>query len=193
MTSKSRESSIALVVAGMVIAAMAGCLRPTPYQQTTIEWTRRAKLHQTYQEIIQLAATYKSAAWRAAHATKEADARGLTGAARDQHVAQARGAATAAVEIEMLVTTWDRRENDLDRGASSVWRVRLLDDGGGEIAPLEIIKDKRPVLAVRADFPAMGDFATPYVARFPIKPGMSTIRLRMSSSRGGVEVSWPAE
>lgn len=188
---------------GIVLASVvaAGCLTPTPYQRVTKEWTRKTQLRGPYQEVMQLAATYKSAEWRAAYAQKDAQARGLSGAAREQRIAQAEAEASGPIEIHLLLTTWDRRENDLDHGKKSVWRVRMLDEAGGEVEPLEIVKDKRPLLVVRAEFPAMGDFATAYVAKFPRKtepasvagasaPGKS-IRLRLSSERGGVEVEWP--
>src|SRR5690606_9469842 len=105
--------------------------------------------------------------WRAARAEKDADARGLEGEARAQRIAQARAEGAGPCEFQLTVVTWDRRESDLDRGAKSVWRVRLLDEQGFEIAPLEIIKDKRPPLIIREEFPAFGDFATSYLARFP--------------------------
>ena len=79
-----------------------------------------------------------------------------------------------------MVTTWDRRENDLDRGKKSVWRVVLVDEHGHEIEPLEIVKDKRPTFTVRAEFPALGDFATPYIARFPRTPPLSVRASRRS-------------
>jgi hypothetical protein len=174
-----------------LLAALAGCLGPTPYQRTTIDWTRKTNLRGPYQEVMQLAAIYKSPEWRLAHATKDAEVRGLAGPARDQRLAQAQADAAGPIEIQLLVTTWDRRENDLDRGQKSIWRVRLLDDAGSEVEPLEITKDKRPVLVLRAEFPAMGDFATAYVAKFPRKTDPKNIRMRMSSERGGVEVTWP--
>jgi hypothetical protein len=98
-------------------------------------------------------------------------------------------------EVELLVTTWDRRENDLDRGKKSVWRIVLVDATGNEIEPLEIVKDKRPTFTLRADYPALGDFATAYIARFPrdkvlLGPDVKAIRLRMSSARGGIELTW---
>jgi len=178
-----------LVLAVMVI----GCVGPTPYQRTTNEWTRQTTLDGGYQQVLQLAAVYKSAAWRTAHAEKDADARGLAGDARSQRLAQAQADAAGPLEFVLLVTTWDRRENDLDRGKKSVWRVRMLDASGAEIEPLEILKDKRPILTLRAEYPAMGDFATAYIVRFkrPTTPG--ELKIRMSGERGGVEVSWPAE
>lgn len=169
-----------------------GCVGPSPYQRTTNEWTRQTKLDSNYQQVLQLAAVYKSAAWRTAHAHKDSDARGLTGDARTQRIAQAQADAAGPIEIELLVTTWDRRENDLDRGKKSTWRIRMLDGAGAEIEPMELIKDKRPLLTLRAEYPAMGDFATAYIVRFkrPETP-LAQLRLRMSGERGGVELSWP--
>jgi hypothetical protein len=129
------------------------------------------------------------------HAARDATFRGLPAEAREQRCQQAKADAAGPYEVELMVTTWDRRENDLDRGKKSIWHVVLVDDSGKEIEPLEIIKDKRPSFTVRAEFPAFGDFATPYVARFPrdaavLGPNVHAIRLRMSSERGGVELAW---
>jgi hypothetical protein len=167
------------------------------YDDVVADWTRKAQLHAAYQEVCELVATFKSAEWRAAHAVHDADIRGLTGSAREQHLAQSRAELAGPYELEVMVTTWDRRENDLDRGKKSVWRVVLIDEAGQEIAPLEIVKDRRPAYVVRAEFPALGEFATPYVARFPrssplFGPSARQVRLRMSSTRGGVEVDWKA-
>jgi len=165
------------------------------YADVTRSWTRTTSMRADYQEILEVAATLKSPEWRAAHAARDADHRRLDGAAREQRMAQARAEMEGPWEVELMVTTWDRRENDLDRGKRSVWHVALVDDAGNEIEPLEIVKDKRPAFTVRADYPALGDFATPYIARFPrtaaiLGPGVKQVRLRMSGSRGGVELVW---
>jgi hypothetical protein len=167
------------------------------YDEVVADWTRKAQLHAAYQEVCELVATFKSAEWRAAHAAYEADNRGLTGDARAKHIAQARADVAGPYELEVMVTTWDRRENDLDRGKKSVWRIVLIDEQGQEIEPLEIIKDRRPSYVVRAEFPALGEFAMPYIARFPrttalFGPAAKQLRLRMSSTRGGIEVTWNA-
>ncbi len=139
------------------------------YDDVTTTWTRRTTLRGEFQEALDLVATFKSADWRATHASRDADHRGLTGEARSQRFAQAQAEMAGPYEVELLVTTWDRRENDLDRGQKSVWHVVLVDEQGHEIAPLEIVKDKRPSYTLRAEFPALGDFATALVviARFP--------------------------
>jgi hypothetical protein len=167
------------------------------YDDVTDRWTRTARMRSTYQEALELAATFKSPEWRFAHAAKDAESRGLAGPARDQLFAQARAEDAGPYEFQLMVTTWDRRENDLDRGKKSVWRVRLLDEQGMEIEPIEIIKDKRPGFVVRNQFPAHGEFATAYIVRFPrtqplLGPTVKQLRLRLSSERGGVELTWLA-
>jgi hypothetical protein len=167
------------------------------YGAVTSAWTRSAVLRGAYQEVLDLSATFKSPDWRAAHAERDAEFRKLDGAAKTSRLDEAHAEVSGPYEVELLVTTWDRRENDLDRGAKSVWRVVLVDEAGHEIAPLEILRDKRPAFQVRAEFPAFGDFAVAYIARFPrttpvLGPAVKQLRLRMSSERGGVELTWLA-
>ncbi|HEY5946501.1 MAG TPA: hypothetical protein VIV40_13460 [Kofleriaceae bacterium] len=168
------------------------------YDKTTGRWTRSGQTRDQYQEILELAATFRSPEWRAAYASRDAYFRGLQGAAREARMAQAKADDAGPYEVELMVTTWDRRENDLDRGKKSIWRVVLLDDQDNEIEPIEIVKDKRPAFTVRSDFPAFGDFAVAYIARFPrdkqlLGPNVARLRLRMSSVRGFVVLTWDAK
>jgi hypothetical protein len=192
------------------VTALAGCSHAPPrvqlvedwpttapgsYEAVTTAWTRTATLRGAYQEVLDLAATFKSAEWRYAHAVHTAQDRGLAGSELANTLDAAHADVSGPYEVELMVTTWDRRENDLDRGAKSVWHVALVDEAGHEVTPLEIVKDRRPNFVVRAEFPAFGDFATAYVARFPrvtplLGPNIHQVRLRVSSERGGVEVSW---
>ncbi|HSD86864.1 MAG TPA: hypothetical protein VLB44_05095 [Kofleriaceae bacterium] len=170
---------------------------PPSYADATDAWTRRSSLRGQYQEVLELAATFKSPEWRAARATRDADYRNLTGEQRQAFIEQARAEAAGPYEVELMITTWDRRENDLDRGKRSVWGVVLIDQNGTQVQPLEIVKDRRPPFTVRADFPALGDFATAYIARFPrttplLGPDVRKLRLRFFGVRGSVEVEWDA-
>lgn len=208
--SRDRDRLTCVLVA-VLVAGLAGCQTGYPavrltedwpnavrdYEDVVEDWTRRAKLQAEFQEVCELVATLKSAEWRAAHAAHQAELRGLTGEARSELIAKSRADAAGPYEFEVMFTTWDRRENDLDRGKKSVWRVVLLDDSGAEIEPLEIVRDRRPANIVRAEFPGFGEFATPYIARFPrtasiFGPGRREVRLRVSSTRGGLEVQWKA-
>ena len=184
-------------VPAVVLDDQAWPARIGDYEEVTENWTRTANMRSTYQEALEVSATFKSNEWRAADAAKDADARGLVGEARAQRMAQAQADAAGPYEFELMVTTWDRRENDLDRGKRSVWRLRMLDENGMEIEPLEVIKDKRPGFIIRSEFPAFGDFAEAYIVRFPrnkplLGPGVKQMRMRLSSTRGGVELVWRA-
>ena len=169
------------------------------YLLITDAWTRRDVLRGQYQEIAELYGVFLSPDWRAAHASKLADLRKLTGEARDKLCAQAQADMAGPYEVELLFTTWERRENDLDRGKKSMWRTVLVDDQGQEIEALEIVKDPRSsdVHAVRDEFPAAGDFSRAYIARFPrttpvLGPSVRSLHLRMTSERGGLELVWEA-
>lgn len=167
------------------------------YKDITKDWTRSAVLHGDYQEIMELAATMKTPEWRLVHAERDAKNRGLVGAAKDQRIAQAKADAEGPYEFELMVTTWDQRENDLDRGAKAAWRITLLDGTGKEIAPLEVARDRRQVNVIRSEFPALGDFAKGYIVKFPreanvLGPDVKQVRLRVSGERGGLEVTWDA-
>ncbi len=197
-----------LAAALLVVAACAGVdphvrlteewpAKVDDYTDVTAAWTRTTSMRGPYQQALRVSATFKSPAWREAHAIKDADARQLVGDARAQRMAQAQAEVAGPYEVELLVTTWDRAENDLDRGKKSVWHVALIDETDHEIEPLEVVRDKRPPFIVRSEFPALEDFAIPYLVRFPrttpvLGEGIHRLRLRMSSERGGVELVWLA-
>ena len=166
------------------------------YKDVTKEWARYGVLRGQYQEVLSVWAVFKSPEWRAAHADEQAEDRKLDGPGRDALRAEAEAAMADQYEVELMATTWDRKENDFDR-KKSVWRVVLVDEQGREIVPTSIERDKRPPGVLRADFPMFGDFAQAYVARFPrteplLGPTVKQLRLRVSSDRGGIELGWDA-
>ena len=100
-------------------------------------------------------------------------------------------------EVTILLSTWDRRENDLHRGPRASWHVALIDETGTAITPTTIERDRRPENVIRADYPHYGDFMQAYVAKFPktlelMKPGAHEFRLRVWGPRGAVELTWTA-
>lgn len=167
------------------------------YPEATRQWTRSTSLSASYQLVLSVDATLRSPAWRAARAARDADLRALGPAAREAELQRARDEAAGPWEFELLVTTWDRRENDLHRGKRATWHATLLDEQGNEIQPLEVIRDRRPMHVVRAEYPHLGDFAQAYVVRFPkdkpmLGPDARRVRLRLTSVRGAVELLWLA-
>ncbi len=167
------------------------------YEDVTEAWTRKAVLRGEYQQALEVYATFRSPEWRAARAAREAEIRRLDGSARDNLMAEARTAAAGDYEVTMVVTTYERSENDLHRGERSVWRVALVDDAGKETPPSTVVRDRRPYEVLRAELPMLGDFATVYVATFPrtaavLRDGAQRVALKIWGARGGVELVWTA-
>jgi hypothetical protein len=202
----------AIVVAVGAAVGLAGCPKPAArpvldgswpaaapsYRPTVETWTRAADIQDSYQLIARIHATLLSPAWRTAMIERRVRIGKLGDDGRAELEAAQRAADEAAWEVVIVMSTWDRRENDLDRGKKSIWRVVLVDDQDNEIEPIEIVKDKRPAFTVRADYAAYGDFATAYIARFPrdkqlLGDGVKRVRLRLSRVRGGIELTWTAQ
>ncbi|HWN67120.1 MAG TPA: hypothetical protein VNM90_05740 [Haliangium sp.] len=201
-----------VLVSGVLVALASGCggpgaagpvsldgtwpEQPGSYHDVNERWTRHAVLRKYPSIILEVYATFESPEWRAAHASYLAERRNMSNAARAVLLEQTRQVSeTAPYEVQLLVTTNDRRENDLTKGKRSVWRVVLVDPQGNEIEPLSIERDRRPREVIAAEFPHLGDFAEPYVARFPrdvalLGPDAAKLSLKMGSARGGVELVW---
>ena len=167
------------------------------YRDVTADWTRHAELNAGYQEALVVDATFKSAEWRAASIERTVRLGGLDGTQRAALTQQAQKDLAEHYEVQLLVTTWDRRENDLHRGPKSVWKVVLIDDAGVAIEAASIERDRRPENVLRAEYPALGDFSQAYVAKFPrrvelMRPGAKRFALRIWGARGAVEMAWRA-
>jgi hypothetical protein len=170
--------------------------KPGDFDDITEAWTRHGEFRRDYQQVLTVDATIKSPEWRAAHVARTAKARGLDAASTEALFAENKAAAIAALELELIVTTWDRKENELSR-PNPVWTVTLIDGNGRSIAPLKVRRDKRPKHVLRAEFPQVPDFHEAYVATFPADPpvlvcGSKTVRLRVAGERGSVELVWNA-
>jgi hypothetical protein len=206
-----RNVPVLVFVAGVLALLMFGCgsgaagpvsldgtwpEQPESYRDVHEQWTRHGALREYPSIVLEVYATFKSPAWRAAHAGYLAERRSMSNAARAVLLEQTRQVSDSEpYEVQLLVTTNDRRENDLTRGKRSVWRVVLVDAQGNEIEPLSIERDRRPREVIRAEFPDLGDFAEAYVARFArdvalLGPDATQFSLKMGSARGGVELIW---
>jgi hypothetical protein len=162
---------------------------PGNYRDQTADWTRRGILREQFQQTLEVLATFRAPPWRAARAAHEARIRG-TEPPRPTNVET-----NTDYEFLLVVTTYDRAENDLDRGDRSVWRVAMVDDAGAETAPTSIVRDKRPAEAIRVEVPELGDFATVYRVSFPgsaraLGPDVRAISLRVWSDRGAIKLTW---
>lgn len=170
--------------------------QPEGYREVTERWTRHAILRSSTEQVLEVFATLKSPEWHAAHVAYLAETEQLSPAARAELATSAQLTATQGpYEVALMMTTYDRRENDLDKGKRSIWRVVLTDGQGNALEPLEIERDRRPRGVIAAELPYLNDFATPYVVRFPrdlalMGPDAKQIALKISSTRGAVTLIW---
>jgi hypothetical protein len=156
-------------------------------------WTRSGIIWDMFDKALEVHATFMSPEWRAARVERRTHYSRLTPHQRAEMEAAETKADAAFYEVQLLVSTWDHRENDLARDERSVWKVVILDDRGNEIPVEDIDKDRRPRETLFEEFPDLNDFAIAYVARFPrtvdLYAGRS-FRLRISGPRGAVDLVW---
>ena len=168
------------------------------YDRETAAWSRGGELHANFQQVAKLHALIKAPSWRAAWVARRAEQGSLSPGAKQELLTAQQAADQEALEVVLVLTTWDRSENDLDRGARSVWRVALVDADGNEHLPVEIKRDRRPEMVLRAEYPGVDDFSKVYVAKFPrdihvYGDDVQQVGLRVSSPRGGIELTWQAD
>ena len=172
---------------------------PPDLARATEMWTRSDKVVAGFSEqlelIAEVSATYRSPAWRAALVRREARNGELTEAAIAARLEEQKKAAAEHHEFVLLMTTHDRRINDLTKGERSVWSLRLRDSTGGEVAPVEVKKDRRPRSEIETELPHLGDFDEIYIVKFPgdhpiLAEGAERFSLKMWSGRGSLELVW---
>lgn len=173
------------------------------YGEVTEAWTRRAAFHTrpgsehdyVIEQTLEVTATLESPEWRAAYVRFMTHQNRLPPDAARALLAEQKKDAADHYVVELMVATYHRRANDLQKGDRSIWRVALADDQGHEIVAGEIQRDRRPRSEITAQFPGLKDFEEPYVARFPrtidlLHPGARRVSLKMTSAQGGVELVW---
>jgi len=165
------------------------------YGDVVEQWTRSSRVLDNFDRVLDVHATFLSPAWRAAYVDERAKREMMGDEARAELANEQRAAMSELYEIELLVSTYLHRENDLHKGERSMWRVVLVDDRGNEVRPIAIERDRRKRSVIKTYFPHMTDFHTPYIARFPrtvdlLRRDARAFSLRIASARGGVELVW---
>lgn len=174
---------------------------PPSLEDATRAWTRSDRLVGSFSEQMELIAavhvTFKSPQWRAALVEREARRGELDAAATEARLAEEKKAAAEHHEFVLLLTTHDRRLNDLTKGDRSVWSLRLRDGSGTDVAPVEVKKDRRPRSEIASELPHLGDFDQIYIVKFPgdvpiVGASADKFSLKMWSGRGALELVWSA-
>ncbi len=170
-----------------------------PYEESVDNWTRRGVLRASYadqgSQLLELYATFLSTEWRAAYSDRQAELQKFSAKSRQEFEEQQRQQSKAHHQVELIISTYHPKHNDLHRDRS-IWRVVLVDEQGNEILAQSIEKDRRPRQLIAAEFNKLGDFSEAYIATFPHDPKLlagKKFSLRISCSLGTVEVEWLAE
>jgi hypothetical protein len=206
----------AIAVASLAAALAAACASSPPpvelseswparagdFEDVSRKWTRHGRERtgpddrgNVIDQALDVIATFKSPEWRAAYVQYRAEHNKLPPGEVAALTAREQADDKQHYEVMLLVATYDPRLNDLQKGARSIWRVALVDATGAEIVASEIKRDRRPRSAIAAEFPGLGDFHEPYVARFPrtvnlLRPDANRFSLKVTSSQVGVELVW---
>jgi hypothetical protein len=216
---RRRAALAATVVAAATLAAACGpsgsavvvdlgqsprSYAPSDYRKVLSRWTRRALITRDFDTTLDVAATFKSHDFRWAYAVRYSAQYQLSTADQDRLLKGQLAELDAAYEF--LVSAAATRFEWVDfHKKDSVWRVRLLDDRGHELAPLEVRRLKTPVAELEAFFPPstrsqpVASFYTTYLLRFPKKLPDGTpldlesagkVTLRFAGVLGAAELNW---
>lgn len=167
------------------------------FAQVNRRYTRHHAVNESFAEVIKVYGVLLTPEWRTARVGFRRDREQLSAETTEALLASEKAADGAYHEVMLLVTTHDRQENDLHRGARATWKVTLIDGNGKEYPAVDVIRDRRPRKIIRAEYPDFGDFAVAYLARFPREATVygdptQPVRVRVASSRGTVMLEWSA-
>ncbi len=194
-------ASVALLSAACGPKAGPVVLSPTwpqqvdKYDVVNAKWTRVGEVYQGVERVLHAVAIFKSPEWRTAMIDRRARLERLSTADRSSLLAQEKQQADKFYEVTVLVTTYNRRENDLHKGPRSVWKLALMDDQGNRVVSTEAKRDRRPLDVIRSEYPQYGDFAQAYLVRFPktidiLRTAARYFSLRIAGTRGATELFW---
>jgi hypothetical protein len=177
---------------------------PSDYRTVLARWTRRALITRDFDTTLDVAATLKSYDFRWAYSVRYAAQFQLSTADQDKLLKGQMAELDTAHEFVVSAAATRFEWIDFHK-KDSVWRVRLLDDRGNELAPMEIRRLKTPVAELEAFFPPstrsqpMASFYTTYLIRFPKKlpdgapvdlEHAGKLTLRFAGVLGAAELNW---
>lgn len=171
--------------------------KPRSYETTARAWTRGGDINQNYQLVARVHATFLSPELRAAEIEYRTELERLSPGQRQKLVESEQKAAAGDYVVELFLATHEPRENDLNKGKRSIWRLTLADDRGNDVEAVDIKRDRRPHEVLRSLYPWISAFDRAYIVRFPrtvdvLHQGAREFTLRAACPRGSVVLTWNA-
>lgn len=170
------------------------------YPQVLARWTRDGQLYNEFDSPLTVTATFNSWDFSWAYVIRYAYDYRLT--VDQRRVLLETTLNTTRDEHQFYIALYgaNRRWTDLSR-PNSAWIVRLIDDQGGETAPLKIEAIVKPGALERTYFPYTSVFRLAFRIHFPVEnEGKKTISadakwfgLRFAGAEGNQELHWDVE
>ena len=170
------------------------------YPEVLQRWTRSQSLIDVTQldDMLTVTATFESWDFRWAYVVRYAQDYRLTVEQRRALLATTLKESTESHQFYVALYGANWRWIDLTR-PNSAWIVRLIDDTGGETAPIEIEHIVKPGALERTYFPYTTQWRQVFRLRFPraapdgratIAPSTKWVGLRFAGAQGNEELRW---
>ena len=171
------------------------------YKANLDEWTREARIHRGLAVELILSATLKSKPFRRAYAHEYAAAYKLNAEETKDFIEDHVAAADMGYEFLLAVFVPQEDWDDFD-DSDSMWRLRIVTEGGKRIRPTEIRRIKEKDALLFHFFPYITPWKSVYVVRFPPdvlvnrkRPSQRPERviLEIASVLGSTRMEWELE
>ncbi|MEO7113043.1 MAG: hypothetical protein ABI183_21575 [Polyangiaceae bacterium] len=170
------------------------------YPQVLARWTRDGQLYNEFDSPLTVTATFNSWDFSWAYVIRYAYDYRLT--VDQRRVLLETTLNTTRDEHQFYIALYgaNRRWTDLSR-PNSAWIVRLIDDQGGETAPVKIEAIVKPGALERTYFPYTSVYRLAFRIHFPVEndgkktitPGAKWFGLRFAGAEGNQELHWDVE
>ncbi len=173
------------------------------YSSVLQQHTRSNQIYDGLNTRVQVSATYYSASWRRAWIARQIDALKLNHQEQTSLFAEQQDAHRQYHQFFLALYAENRKWKNLD-DKKTIWQVSLVDDRGQQrILPARIERINRHYEELSQYYPYISFFDTAYLVSFPRSdasgtpffkaPDCHTIKLRMVSSIGSIDLTWQVE
>lgn len=170
------------------------------YRRVYGRWTRDAEAFAwtELEDVLRVTATFEAWDFRWAYVVRYAQDHALLPDQREALLQATLSDAGANHRFFVTLAGQYYREGNL-AARSTAWRVLLVDPEGGQTAPVEIERLRRPTAAERVYFPSIGPWRQAFRVVFPalredgspsIPEGADFVVLRLTGARGRVDLRW---
>jgi hypothetical protein len=168
------------------------------YAASLKRWTRHGHVVADFDEAMQASATLRSPEFRAAYASRYIQDYQVVPDSRERVRGEIMSDGADSYEFHIETATHDYDINDLS-SAKTVWRVTLINDGGHEVKPREIIPSREKRQFDFAFYPYATLFSRGWRLRFPraladgtplVAPDTKSLTMRIAGPVGVVDLVW---